>query len=109
MQATLVCCYGGATNKTSTMCMHQQHFRRDGYCSTVVLIITISIFNLQRFGLYVHDCRYSSKPCSCYLVIVDETAYRIFVSAKVMHFQLLDFCLNLQKRAWAFEKVRFTF
>jgi len=44
-----VCCYGGATNKTSALCIYQQQFQRDEQRQVIVLTINISNFIEQRF------------------------------------------------------------
>ena len=45
-----VCCYSGATNKTSTISKHEQQFQLDEHHSATDFTINIVTFIQQRFG-----------------------------------------------------------
>lgn len=45
-----ICCYGGTTNKPSTICKHQQQFRRDEQRQATVLSIIFIDFIWLRHG-----------------------------------------------------------
>jgi len=58
-----VCCNGGAPNKTSAMCRHQQQFQRDEKAGQQILSSTTKYNRAAVLGWTYNEYRHSSKPC----------------------------------------------